>query len=178
MRCLRLKLDIYQKEGATLKSTSDKGPRYVLIGSQLNCMEYITSKLKGATPHLIILNISNYIYKIAVKTKFRVKKENLGQLEQGLIKLDDSDIREFVFQLSKILETSYSKLSNAGYFAVITNGTTKYHLKRMLDLIYHRDNFINEIIIDSPYQIFYTEEIPVFERTNYILLYSKKNDQK
>jgi DNA modification methylase len=173
-----LKPELYEQEDVVSESTSNKGPNLALIGSQIDSMEYISNTLKGTTPHLIILNISNYIYKIAAITTSRIKKESLDLVEQDLVKLDDSGLSMFISQLEIILEMIYSKLSNYGYFTVIVNGTTKYFLKQMLDLIYHRDNFINEIIIDSPLKIFYTDEIPVFERTNYILLYSKRKNQK
>ncbi|MFX1505496.1 MAG: DNA methyltransferase [Promethearchaeota archaeon] len=95
------------------------------------------------------------------------KEEELSKLTE-IKKIKD----EFWKKSENLINISRLLLGEEGFIAIKVNGTIKSPIKVKLDNILGSDHFVNEIIIDSPYKVWYAPNSTVFERTNFVLLYS------
>ncbi len=155
----------------------EKTNKVLLLGSKINILENFKSFFKNLRPRLIFLDLSMHYQ--TIKKEIRKEACNLliGKNDNTSLKTiyaHSSDITdEFWQKTENLLENCRFVLQEEGFFSVKVNGTIKSRLKSLLDTIFGSDRFVNEIIIDSPFKLWYTPNSTVFERTNYILLYSQ-----
>ncbi|MFX1424333.1 MAG: DNA methyltransferase [Promethearchaeota archaeon] len=150
----------------------EKTSRILLLGSKLKIMQYFRSKFKNLRPRLIFLDLSLYY-------------QDFKRIERIFKTLQDTECPQiseingnFWKKVERIFEDCKLTLCDDGYIAVKVNGTIKSDVKSKLDIIFGHDQFVNEIIIDSPFKLWYAPNSTVFERTNYIMLYSQNLNQR
>jgi DNA modification methylase len=144
----------------------EKRNKIILLGSKINTFENFKSFFKNLRPRLIFLDLSMH-YR-SLKIELREEKKEFSELPE-IKEITD----EFWRKTEKLLDSCRLVLDEEGFVAVKTNGTIKSSLKSRLDNIFGSDRFVNEIIIDSPFKVWYAPNSTVFERTNFILLYSQ-----
>lgn len=160
-----------------IENYPEKTNNILLLGSKINLFKSFSSFFKSLCPRLIFLDLSMY-YKT---TKREIKEDICNSL---VVENIDASLGEIYNQTRNVSEEFWQKtelllekckfvLNEKGFFSVKVNGTIKSRLKSILDTLFGSDRFINEIIIDSPFKIWYNLNSEVFERTNYILMYSQ-----
>ena len=151
------------------ENSLDSSNKILLLGSQTNILENLINLFKKLRPRLIFLDFSIY-YQSA---KFELREE----LEEIVLKKKFRELKqvtdEFWKKSEKLINSCRLVLDEKGFIAIKVNGTIKSSLKSKLDIIFGSNHFVNEIIIDSPYKVWYAPNSTVFERTNYVLLYSQ-----
>jgi len=151
------------------ENSPDSSNKILLLGSQTNILENLINLFKKLRPRLIFLDFSMYCQ--SVKFELREELEEIV-LEKKFLELKQVT-DEFWKKSEKVINSCRLVLDEKGFIAIKVNGTIKSSLKSRLDIIFGSNHFVNEIIIDSPYKVWYTPNSTVFERTNYILLYSQ-----
>ena len=150
-------------------NSPDSSNKILLLGSQTNILENLVNFFKKLRPRLIFLDFSMY-YQSA---KFELREE----LEEIVLEKKFFELKQVTEEFWKKGERTISNcrlvLDEKGFIAIKVNGTIKPSLKSRLDIIFGSNHFVNEIIIDSPYKVWYAPNSTVFERTNYVLLYSQ-----
>ncbi|MFW9904688.1 MAG: DNA methyltransferase [Candidatus Thorarchaeota archaeon] len=153
--------------------------KILLLGSTINILENLKLFFKDCNPRLIFLDLS--LYYITNKIELREEiKETAVKKELKLLKLPKikEPSVEFWKKIEKIIDRCRLLLDEEGFIAVKVNGTIKSSVKSGLNNILGTDRFVNEIIIDSPYKVWYAPNSSVFERTDYVLLYSHSNNPR
>ncbi|MHA2202253.1 MAG: DNA methyltransferase, partial [Candidatus Hodarchaeales archaeon] len=139
----------------------------ILLGSKINILEVFKAFFKNLRPRLIFLDLSLYYQTLKIELQEEVESEFSKMPE--IKEITD----EFWRKTEQLFEKCRLVLDEEGFIAVKVNGTIKSSLKSRLDKIFGLDRFVNEIIIDSPFKVWYAPNSTVFERTNFILLYSQ-----
>ncbi|MHA2176459.1 MAG: DNA methyltransferase [Candidatus Hodarchaeales archaeon] len=150
---------------------------HILVGSYKNSLDNIPFH-DEPLPSLIILDLSLVFFQ--KRTRISVKNQRVGSENlKSLMKFYNEKESTTYFENLKIL---FSKilvvLNTKGFFAIQVNGTIKHVVKVIIDEVFGIDNFVNEIIINSPLNITYTVPNGVIEQTEYILLYSKTKNPR
>jgi len=155
----------------------EKTNRIIILGSKVNILENFRLFFKDLHPRLIFLDLSMYYSSIKKEIKERANdhlKEIRFENSKDTKYAQTSEIKEEFWRETKNLVNNCKLvLDEEGFFSVKVNSTIKSQLKIILDKIFGSERFVNEIIIDSPYKLWHTPNSTVFERTNYILLYSQ-----
>lgn len=155
----------------------EKTNKLILLGSKINILENFKSFFKDIFPRLIFLDLSMHYKSSQVELREDFEDYVLRKEDEISILPEMKDLtNEFWRKIEKVLDNCRSVLNKEGFIAIKVNGTIKSLLKSILDNIFGTDRFVNEIIIDSPYKVQYALNSTVFERTNFILLYSKNLD--
>ncbi|MFX0087566.1 MAG: DNA methyltransferase [Candidatus Hodarchaeota archaeon] len=143
----------------------DESNAKLIFGKPVSVMKELALIKNLEKPRLVFTDFSNLYLN---NTNFLEKKDVNLKLEAKIIKNSCSFFAKSFFLFRKCKKL----LSENGIFAVLVNNSIKSQLKVILDELYGIDHFINEIIVDSPFNLFYDQKFQVFERTNSILLYS------
>jgi adenine specific DNA methylase Mod len=155
----------------------EKTNKILILGSKINILENFKSFFKNLFPRLIFLDLSMHYQTIKkeIRKEFcnLLAEKNHNDFLETIYAHTGEVTDEFWQKTEKIIENCKFMLQEEGFFSVKVNGTIKFRLKSILDTIFGSDRFVNEIIIDSPFKLWYTPNSTVFERTNYILLYSQ-----
>ncbi|MFW9854571.1 MAG: DNA methyltransferase [Candidatus Thorarchaeota archaeon] len=150
----------------------DRPSRIIIQGSMTEIMSLI-EKSGTKHPRLIFYDFSNWYNRVNIQ--IRPQFEGLISVEQlsskiNMIPPTDND---FWVEKASFLTTCLGVLAEDGFLAVKVNGSIKAPTKVLLDKIFGYGHLVNEIIIDSPFMVTYAQDLRNFERTDYILLYSK-----
>ncbi|MHA1976837.1 MAG: DNA methyltransferase [Candidatus Hodarchaeales archaeon] len=143
-----------------------------------NILESNLSLLQEKRPQLIVYDISQHFTPSSVQLSSVENIEEVYDLKNPSIFHDGPSLKEFMTKIQSIFNILHSILDDNGFVAVRVNGTLKTPVKQILDSIFNLDNFMNEVILNSPIQIQYTKEIAFFERTEYFLIYSASTSRK
>ena len=168
-----------------IENTSDSGIKHLgvkhpkeenkilLLGSKLRVLKKLRSFFKNLHPRLIFLDLSMHYY--TIKKEIREEFHDLlnGNLMDPTYIQSGELTDKFWRKTEELFEYCKYVLDEEGFFSIKVNGTMKAYLKIFIDRIFGSDRFVNEIIIDSPFKLWYAPDSTVFERTNFILLYSK-----
>jgi len=149
----------------------------ILVGSYIDSLDSILFHDKNY-PKLVILDLSYDFLQIGINIDTKIGKKGDEELEKKIYFLEKDDCLEYYERIKLISAKIYSILDNKGFFAIKINGTIKHYIKAKIDEVFGVNNFLNEIIINSPVIITYTSSNNVIEQTNYILLYSKASSPK
>ncbi|MHA2290119.1 MAG: hypothetical protein ACXABG_15145, partial [Promethearchaeota archaeon] len=161
------------KEDSDSKSDSDDlSENWVIFCPETTNLVNSLAQLKNKNPGLIIIDISQNYYPFDVKLSPIQEIKEINNLSPSFKFHDDGSYDNFLTELSQIIKISQLIIKINGFLAVKVNGSIKAYLKQILDLVFHQENFMNEVILNSPVHIVYSKENPFFERTDYFLLYS------
>lgn len=151
----------------SLNNISSDNSRFKLVfGEKLAILGALNSVEFSKQPRLIFLDLSLYhLENLEYQSESRIDKSFIRKIEC----LDST----FMTEKANLFVECRNFLADDGYLAIKVNGPIKSPLKLSLDRIFGINNFINEIIINSPFKLVYRRNSQVFESTNYILLYSK-----
>ena len=170
---------IENKKDSKIRSGSDNFfENQIIFCPETDNLDSSLSQLKKKSPRLIIHDISHNFYPPKVQLIPNRRFKGKHDWKSTLIYHDENSLDEFLNQITNIFKISRSVLRLDGFLAVKVNGSIKSFIKKILDTIFHQENFMNEIILNSPIQIHYSKESAYFERTDYFLLYSSSNPQK
>ncbi|WP_455463427.1 DNA methyltransferase [Candidatus Hodarchaeum mangrovi] len=153
-------------------SLSNIETQTILIGNREEVLNQLISSKKRF--NYIFQDISFYFFRANPILREKYSNLSLRDVKQFLIKLESKKFQGFMDEIYLSFKSTYELLSDKGILAIALNGSVKSKIKILLDEIFGIENFINEIIIDSPFKVFYGSTTEIFERTNYILLYSKE----
>ncbi len=137
----------------------------LIFGKPVSVMKELATIKNLERPRLIFADFSR-LYSNNIS--FLKKKDVNLKSEAQIIKTPYSFFAKSLFLFKKCKKI----LSENGFLAILVNNSIKSQLKVVLDELYGIDHFINEIIVDSPFNVYYDKKLQVFERTNSILLYS------
>ncbi|MHA2075771.1 MAG: DNA methyltransferase, partial [Candidatus Hodarchaeales archaeon] len=146
--------------------TSDNSRFKLIFGEKLAILNALNSIDLSQQPRLIFLDLSMY------HLEYLEYLSEMGIDESFIKKIKSLDLT-FMEEKTNLFIECRNLLADDGYLAIKVNGSIKSPLKLFLDRIFGINNFINEIIINSPFKLVYRRNSQVFERTHYILLYSK-----
>lgn len=167
--------EINRLEKSYLVETSN----FILLGSQIKTIDRLRDFLKRLNPRLIFLDLSMHFPPVKIDINNKVFAQNSGKFanysQDALISQTIEITNEFWEKTIQLFEDCRSVLNEEGFFAVKVNGAIKASLKYILDKIFGIEKWVNEILIDSPFKVFYTPNSEVFERTNFILLYTRSS---
>ncbi len=150
-----------------LNNISSNNSRFKLIfGEKLAILKTLNTLEISKHPRLIFIDLSMYLLE---KVDYLNKTGIINRFVKKFNNLDST----FWIETSKLSIECKFFLANDGFLAIKVNGSIKSQLKSTLDRIFGKNNFVNEIIINSPFKLTYGCNSEVFERTDYILLYSK-----
>ncbi|UCG02200.1 MAG: site-specific DNA-methyltransferase [Candidatus Heimdallarchaeota archaeon] len=169
---------IHASSMTEIKHLEDNHPedtnKLILLGSKINILENLKSFFKSLNPRLIFLDLSMYYQPTKIELVEDIKEIVMERREEYSKLPEKKEINnEFWRKTQQLLDRCKLVLHEEGFIAIKVNGTIKSGLKSRMDVIFGSDRFVNEIIIDSPYKVWYTPNSTVFERTNFILLYSQ-----
>ncbi|MFX0052439.1 MAG: DNA methyltransferase, partial [Candidatus Hermodarchaeota archaeon] len=137
----------------------------------------LESYFKDQSLKLIFLDLSQFFPEIDIvlREEFSnyASQKTTYKKQFGKQTLKKSISESFWTRINIIFRSCESILGNGGFFGVMVNGAIKHLIKSQLDTIFGLRRFVNEILIDSPYNIIYSKNSNVFERTKCILLFSK-----
>ena len=143
----------------------------ILIGNRKEVLNQLISCKKRF--NYIFQDLSLYFFRVNLILREKYYNLNLSDVKPFLRKLESKNFQEFLDEIYFSFKIAYELLSDKGILAIALNGSIKSKIKIFLDEIFGIEKFINEIIIDSPFKVFYGSTQEIFERTHYILLYSK-----
>ncbi|MFX1285764.1 MAG: DNA methyltransferase [Promethearchaeota archaeon] len=160
----------------------EKTNRIIIFGFKINILENFRSFFKDLHPRLIFLDLSMHYCSVRREIREEFKDQLIEKHFNNSMNRENTQIceitEEFWRKIKKLVNCCKFILDGEGFFSVKTNGSIKSHLKTFLDGIFGGERFVNEIIINSPYKHWYTPCSTVFERTDYILLYSQSPDPR
>jgi len=159
------------------KKTLHENDRLLIHGSNVHIVSELEFFFKNQSIRLIFLDLSKYF----LENDIRLREEILNYFDREIY--DKKQLEKqilikpisatFSIEVNILFRNCKSILGNQGFLGVMVNGVIKSLIKSKLDTVFGLNKYVNEIIIDSPYKIIYSEKSNVFERTNYILLYSQ-----
>ncbi|MFX0182786.1 MAG: DNA methyltransferase [Candidatus Hodarchaeota archaeon] len=156
--------------------------KLLIHGSIIHIVNELESFFKAQFVKLIYLDLSKNFLENDIRLReeildrFNIRISDKNQFEEQMLKKPVS--ATFFKEVETLFKISKSILGNHGFFGVMVNGVIKSVIKSKLDKIFGLNNFVNEILIDSPYKITYSERSNVFERTNSFLLYSQNSNPR
>ncbi len=111
-----------------------------------------------------------------------IHSKMIGKTSDNLMETINGQTIDFTeercVETDTLLKNCKFVLDKEGFFAIKVNGTIKSIIKSKLDTIFGFERFVNEIIIDSPFKLWYNPNSTVFERTDYILLYCQSHGSR
>ncbi|MHA2387933.1 MAG: DNA methyltransferase [Candidatus Hodarchaeales archaeon] len=151
--------------------------RIIICPETANLVDSLVQQ-KKKDPRLIIYDISHHYYPPDIEVNQIGKVKEIYSLNPSFKFHDKTSLYEFLNEITHILKISYSILRMDGFLAVKVNGTIKAYVKQIIDSVFHQENFMNEVLINSPLKIHYSKKNAFFERTDYFLLYSTSKTRK
>ncbi len=151
---------------------------HLILSNNIDSYIHLNSLVQKKQPHLTVFDISQHLYPSKIQLTLRKGNNNQYNLLPNSKFHDETSLIRFKQDMNKLLTMFHSVLSPNGFLAIKVNGTFKAIMRRLLDSIFHQNNFMNEIIINSPFKIQYSKEINFFERNDYFLLYSVSTNRK
>ncbi|MHA1971748.1 MAG: DNA methyltransferase [Candidatus Hodarchaeales archaeon] len=127
---------------------------------------------------LVLVDLNEFFIHSRIEPRQQSKRQGLANVSNITAKIEEGQLIEFKESLIDIINYVRLLLGNQGFLAVIVNGSIKAPVKAILDKIFRIRNFVNEIVIDYPLKVYYGTSQESFDRTNYILLYSKDFNTK
>ncbi len=154
----------------------------LLFGSKTRTLKDLRSFFRGLQVQLIFLDLSMFYLPVKKEIREDIYRQMLRKTSGNLnetINVQTIDFtEEMCIKTENLLKNCKFVLDKEGFFAIKANGTIKSIIKSKLDAIFGFERFINEIIIDSPFKLWYNPDSTVFERTDYILLYCQSLDPR
>ena len=149
--------------------------KILLFGSRSTILEDLRSYFKDLQVRLIFLDLSM----LYLPMKKEIREESYGEIlrktSDNLKKTVNTQTIDFTEEMCVktvyLLKNCKLVLEKEGFLAIKVNGTIKSIIKSRLDNIFGIERFVNEIIVDSPFKLWYDPSSAVFDRTDYILLY-------
>ncbi len=152
---------------------SPKGNENLLIYQPLKFALQFLSKFKLNNFRLVLWDFRFTFFKTPT---LKIEQKGNANNPPNIRFLEE--LESFLGEFKDNLLNLHEKLKPNSFIAVLTNGSLKFHLKIVLDDVFGIDHFINEIFLDSPYILVHDSKGQIFERTDYILLYSTSDNLK
>jgi len=148
--------------------SSDESNFKLILGNSLYIVKELNSIEEFEKPRLILFDYSkSYLDGITIIPR----EDAFLSSEVELIKTPSN----FWDKTTILFKECKNILLDNGFIAVKVNNSIKSQFKLLLDKIYGISKFVNEITIDSPFNVSYRLISDVFERTNSFLLYSSSS---
>ena len=158
-----------EKPGDILNNSES---RLVIHGSRKTVLP-LMEKSEMKRPRLIFGDLSAWVFNVNIELRTHSEDITKKKLLPDKINIVHSDDSVFWTEQASFFDTCFQIIAEDGFLAIKVNGSIKARIKVILDKIWGYDRFVNEIIVDSPFMISYAPDLENFERTDYILLYSK-----
>jgi adenine specific DNA methylase Mod len=151
--------------------------KIICVSDYFEIADYL-AQIKVSHPLLIVYDISKHFYSHENRLTPRMSIEKLYDLDSTIKMYSKELLKPFLLNVRRTITLFQRILNSNGFLTVQVNGTIKVPVKRILDSIFSQEQFMNEIILDSPFKIKYNNETSFFERTEYFLLYNAEGKRR